>query len=123
MMRSASPMSATALAARSIARLDEACARTGGRSTAVMRIDDHRSRTASAIDPPISPRPTMAMRSNGGSSEVITSTPNYQLPHPNHPQLPISNDWELGIGRGWELGVGNWELSRPTTSRDRLDAA
>jgi hypothetical protein len=43
-------MSATVFAARSMAPLDEACASTGARSTAVMRIDDQRSRTASAIE-------------------------------------------------------------------------
>ena len=36
------------------------------RSTAAIAIDGQRRLTASAIDPPISPRPTMAMRVKGG---------------------------------------------------------
>src|SRR6185503_20886209 len=99
MMRSTGPISATVFVARSMAPLDDAWASTGARSTAVMRTDDQRSRTASAIEPPISPRPTIASRLNGGS-EDIASTPNDQLPKPNHSQLPIPNDWRLGIGHG-----------------------
>src|SRR6266850_1189196 len=58
---------------RSMAPAPSACASTGSESTPNTRDSGQRSRTAKAMEPPIRPRPTMAMDGNGTSDEVMSS--------------------------------------------------
>src|SRR5687768_391288 len=108
---------------RSRAPLPCACASTAGRSTPAIRTDGHRSRMASAIEPPINPRPTTATLLNGGSEvdDDIRQIPNpkSQTPNPN----AIAADWDL-FGT-WDLVIGIWDLGflpRPPAPRHGFEA-
>src|SRR5688572_148574 len=72
MTRSTSPISLVSPAPRSMAPPPSAWAITEWRSTPSTRTAGQRSRTPRAIDPPMRPRPTMAILLNGGSSLVDT---------------------------------------------------
>src|SRR2546421_3471996 len=77
---------------RSMAPAPTACASTGSESTPNTRDSGQRSRMAKAIEPPIKPRPAIAMDGNGGSAAT------------------------LGVG-SWRLAVS----ARPSPARDRLE--
>ena len=93
----------------------EASRSTGSRSTATTCVDGQARRAAKAIDPPISPRPTMAILGKTmGVSSRHASTPNAQRPKPNH-ESPFGS-WELA---GWEF-VTAPTPARATASRQML---
>ena len=94
-------------AAASMARRDRASRSTASRSIASTWLDGHVRRAAKAIDPPISPRPTIFGKM--GSAEDMSS--NCQRPTP---KMHFVQSGERQI---WELGVGALELSaRPSAA-------